>query len=342
MSDQLTNGKIRSLNCLADEGGRFRMLAIDQRSALQSMLAKVLGRDAKSIGAEELTATKRVITRALAPFSTAVLTDPVYGYPSSIRDIPGGVGLLLAHEQTSYEKTGPDGRERRSRLLEEWNAERSRLAGASAAKLLIYYNPDASDETLEHQQSLVRTLGEECARLELAFLLEIVTYPIEEPSADTVQFARRKPELVVRSAAEFSKPEYKVDVLKLEFPADLKYAYECARGLFDRREREPAYDLKEVEDWCKRLDQACQVPWVILSAGVDIEEFLANVELAVKAGASGFLCGRAIWKGAVDLYPDTAAMESYLHTEGAYNFLRCNAAAACALPWHQHRRFSAQ
>lgn len=342
MAVQLTKGKIRSLKCLADEGGRFRMLAIDQRGALQSMLSKVLGREPASIGAEELTTTKKVITRVLAPFATAVLTDPVYGYPASVEDIPGSVGLLLAHEQTGYEKSGPDGRERRSRLLEDWNAQKSRLAGANAAKLLIYYNPDASDETLKHQHSLVRALGEECERLELAYLLEIVTHPLAEPSADSPQFARKKPELVVRSAAEFSKPEYKVDVLKLEFPADLKYAYEYARGAFDRREREPVYDLKEVENWCARLDQACGTPWVILSAGVDIEEFLANVELAAEAGASGFLCGRAIWKDAVNLYPDVDAMESHLRTRGAYNFLRCNATAARARPWYEHRRFRGQ
>ncbi|MGQ9523553.1 MAG: tagatose 1,6-diphosphate aldolase [Armatimonadota bacterium] len=340
MAQQLSNGKVRNLNCLADRGGRFRMLAIDQRGALQSMLSKVLGVNASEVGGKELTDVKRVITRVLAPCSTAVLTDPVYGYPATVRDIPGDVGLLLAHEQTGYQKSGPNGRERRSRLLEEWSAERSCAAGANAAKLLIYYNPDASEETLSHQQNLVRSLGEECARLELAFLLEVVTYPLEGSSSDSVEFACKKPDLVIRSAAEFSKPEYKVDVLKLEFPADLKYTYEYARGAFDRREREPTYDLKDVENWCARLDQACQVPWVILSAGVDIEEFLANVELAVKAGASGFLCGRAIWKDAVNLYPNTEAMESHLRAEGIYNFLRCNAAAARARPWYEHRRFT--
>jgi len=38
---------------------------------------------------------------------------------------------------------------------------------------------------------------------------------------------------------------------------------------------------------------------VILSAGVDIEEFIENVKISSAHGASGFLCGRAIWKDAV-------------------------------------------
>ena len=57
------------------------------------------------------------------------------------------------------------------------------------------------------------------------------------------------------------------------------------------------YELAEVKDACQKLDETSTLPWVILSAGVDIEEFIENVNLATDAGASGFLlCGRAIWK----------------------------------------------
>ena len=38
---------------------------------------------------------------------------------------------------------------------------------------------------------------------------------------------------------------------------------------------------------------------MILSAGVDYEEFKENLKYAVDNGASGFLCGRAIWKEAI-------------------------------------------
>ena len=81
------------------------------------------------------------------------------------------------------------------------------------------------------------------------------------------------------------------------------------------------------------------MPWVILSAGVGIEEFLLQVGLATEAGASGFLCGRAIWKDAVPLYPDVARMEEWLRSGGAYNFARANAYAHRAHPWFAHRRF---
>jgi tagatose 1,6-diphosphate aldolase len=131
-----------------------------------------------------------------------------------------------------------------------------------------------------------------------------------------------------------------VDVLKLEFPADLKWVREFSRGAFDGQERQPVYTMAEVRELCRQVDQASGMPWVILSAGVEIEEFLVQVELATEAGASGFLCGRAIWKDAVKLYPSIADMEEWLCARGAYNFVRANAYAHQALPWHRHRRFA--
>src|SRR5207247_8500690 len=141
---------------------------------------------------------------------------------------------------------GSDGKERRTRLLEGWSVEKACRAGAHAIKVLLYYHPNASEETNRHQKELVRRVGEECARYQLPFLLETVAYAIEEESTDSPAYARRKPDLVIRSAEEFSQPEYQVDILKLEFPADLKHCYEYCRKVFDGQEREPVYDLNQV------------------------------------------------------------------------------------------------
>ena len=40
-------------------------------------------------------------------------------------------------------------------------------------------------------------------------------------------------------------------------------------------------------------------PWVVLSQGVDRPAFLPAVEAACRAGASGFLAGRALWSDVV-------------------------------------------
>jgi len=339
MDAQVSEGKWRRLRSLADGEGRFKMMAIDQRGSLSNAIAKVTNRSAEQVSGEELARAKEVITRILAPYATAVLTDPIYGYPYSFQSMPQGIGLLLAHEETGYERSGPTGNERKTNLIEGWSVEKAQQAGADAVKLLLYYRPDTSEEVRRHQQDLVQRLGEECEQTCMPFLLELVSYALEEGGTNTDEFARKKPDLVIRSAREFSAPKYKVDVLKLEFPADLKRTREFCGGAFDGQERQTVYELSEVREFCRQLNEAAGVPWVILSAGVDIEEFLIQVGLATEAGASGFLCGRAIWKDVVAFYPDVASMEKWLRSEGAYNFLRANAYAQRALPWFGHRRF---
>ncbi len=330
---------MRNLIKLSDESGRFKMMAIDQRGSLAKILAKYAGGDPDNLPYEAMARTKEAITELLSPFATAVLTDPIYGYPYSVRHIPAECALLLCTEATGYDKAGPGGKERKSKMLEGWSVEKASRAGADAIKFLAHYSTEASNDARSHQHQVIRALGAECAKYDLPFLLEVVTYPIHEASVDTPEFARKKPGLVAECAREFSKPEYKVDVLKLEFPADLKYCYEYSRRVFDSKEREPIYDLEEVRGFCQTLDEASRLPWVILSAGVAIEEFIKDVELATEAGASGFLCGRAIWQEALTAYPDIETMKEYLESDAAYNFTRCNAACDLAVPWFDHSPF---
>ena len=336
MATKISAGKLRRLGALTDSRDLFKMMAIDQRGSLVRSIAQAMGEDEGKVGFSAVAQVKEIVTRVLAPYSTAVLTDPIYGYPYSIEHLPPKVGLLLASEESGYEKAGPSGKDRSSELIDGWTVPKARRAGADAVKLLLYYHPDADEDVLTHQQALVRRLGEECKVADMPFLLELVTYARGEGAAD---FARNKPDLVTRSAAEFSGEEYGVDILKMEFPADLKWTREFGNGAFDGKEREGVYSLAEVRDLCGRLDQAAGMPWVILSAGVDIEEFLIQVDLSAEAGASGFLCGRAIWKDVVPLYPDLSGMEDWLSTHGAHNFERANSHAGAALPWHQHRKF---
>lgn len=334
----LSAGKLRKLQTLADAEGRFHMLAIDQRGSVASSLAKRRGVDVKNLPFEALAQTKEVITRTLAPLTSGLLTDPIYGYPYSVQHIPGDVGVLMACEESGYELAETGENERLSGLIPDWSVAKAAHAGADAIKFLLYYHPDTGEATRRHQQDLMRNLGRECAEHGLPFVLEIVTYSLVN-AAKTLEFAREKPDLVIRSAEEFSKPEYGVDLLKLEFPCDLKFTAEYAHGLFDGKYREAAYSLEKVRAYCRQLDAACSMPWVILSAGVEIEEFIENIRLTAEAGASGYLCGRAVWKGALDLYPDLEAMEEHCRTVARYNWVRCAATAQIALPWFEHRRF---
>jgi len=318
---EISAGKFRGMNRLADEAGRFKMMAIDQRGSMIASLAKSSGKPKDQVRFDEIARVKRLVTRTLAPLASAVLTDPVYGYPYSIESIPGRIGLLLAYEETGYDSVGGA---RYTKLIEGWNAGKAQAAGADAVKLLLYYHPDADERCKQHQQDLVRRVGQECAEHDLPFLLELVGYALDGSGTGTPQFARQKPDIVLRSAQEFSKPEYQVNVLKLEFPANLQYCREFQSASFGKKDAEPVYTLEEVKKYCAALNDAAQAPWVILSAGVDIEEFTENTRLAVEAGASGFLCGRAIWKDAVALYPDETKMIDALQTQATENFRRLN------------------
>lgn len=65
-------------------------------------------------------------------------------------------------------------------------------------------------------------------------------------------------------------------------------------------------------DACRAITNAADVPWVLLSAGVDFDTFAPQVRIACEQGASGFLAGRAIWKEVAQL--DDAARANYVET----------------------------
>lgn len=50
-----------------------------------------------------------------------------------------------------------------------------------------------------------------------------------------------------------------------------------------------------LETACREIERVVEVPWVVLSNGVDADDFPAAVAAACRAGASGFLAGRALW-----------------------------------------------
>jgi sulfofructosephosphate aldolase len=66
----------------------------------------------------------------------------------------------------------------------------------------------------------------------------------------------------------------------------------------------------ELVERCRRLDAVLPCPWVVLSQGVDPDDFPAAVAAACRAGASGILAGRAIWTSALDADDPAAALRT--------------------------------
>lgn len=328
-------GKKRRLASLSDESGRFSMLAIDQRQSLRKMISEQTDESSGSVPDNSLRQIKEVVMSGLSYKASAVLTDPFSGYASAWDRIPGSTGVLLAIEQTGYAIVNDH--ERLTRLLAEWSVEKALLAGTNGIKLLVWHDKDSSDAVKEHQCGIVQTIGEACYRYALPFVLEVVCYPTDGKSVAGPQYANEKALRVIDAAAEFSHPRYQVDLLKLEFPGNLQYVKEFADRSFHGAS--VVHDLSEIKDFCRLLDDASRTPWVILSAGVEPKEFIEGIRLCNSAGASGFLCGRAVWKDVVRHFPNKEAMESYIRTTASASFDLILDANKDALPWHQHKYF---
>jgi tagatose 1,6-diphosphate aldolase len=136
---------------------------------------------------------------------------------------------------------------------------------------------------------------------------------------------RTKPDALIRTVHEFSRPEYKVDILKVEFPVVAGTA---------------EWSHREVLEWFRATDHAASVPYIFLSAGIDISSFVNSLELAAEAGAafSGVLCGRALWQdGAKAFVSGNASFERWLETDGVLNFRRIQTALKAASSWERRR-----
>ncbi len=276
--NKLSIGKIRGLQQISTEDGIFIICAMDHRGSLQTMIEK---EQLEEVEYQEIVERKLELCSALAPHASAVLLDPDYGAAQCIAGgvLPGHTGLLVSIEATGYQ-SDPQGRV--TTLLDGWSVEKIKRMGGSAVKILVYYRSDLA-EVATKQLKTIQMVAEECLKYDIPFLVEPKTYAVKGENTDSPEFAAKLPDLVIETARQITS--LPIDVLKTEFPADLNYETDKAK-------------LLEI---CQQLDEVSQVPWVILSAGVDYEMFLKQVEIACQAGASGFLGGRAIWQEAIQV-----------------------------------------
>jgi tagatose 1,6-diphosphate aldolase len=284
-------GKLRGLQQLADSRGMMTMCAIDHRGALKRALNE---KNPAAVSYQDMVDFKLDLCQAVAPFASAILLDPEYGASQAIAAglLPGPKGLLVSMEKTGY--TG-DSTARITELLPGWSVKKVKKMGASAVKLLIYFRPDLKD-VASKQLDLVARLADQCLEEDIAFLVEPVSYPVERGRTSSKKFAEIKPGLVIETARQITA--LPIDVLKAEFPADIKFEQDEGKLL----------------GLCRDLNRASQLPWVLLSAGVDFESFRKQVKIACKAGASGFLAGRALWQEGAQIRSRDERMNFFQNT----------------------------
>jgi tagatose 1,6-diphosphate aldolase len=324
---RITRGKFDGINAVADEKGIIAAAAMDQRGSLQKAIAKAKGGESS---VEELSEFKAIVTEVLTPHASAILMDPEYGL-EAIKHRAQNAGVLLAYEKTGYDATVKG---RLPDLLPEWSVRRLVEAGADAIKILLYYDPDDDQQINTVKHAFIERIGDECRANDVPFFLEPICYSDEIGDDKSIEFARAKPSKVTRYMTEFSKPEYGVDVLKVEVPVNVRYV----EGSKANHDGQVAYSREEAMEHFRTAAEVSKVPFIYLSAGVTDEVFRETLELAAQAGTpfAGVLCGRATWQDAIPEYGKggAAALRSWLQDRGVQNIEALNEVLAKgAKPW---------
>jgi len=324
---KISPGKQNGLEAVSNDRGVIAAAAMDQRGSLMSAIAKDKGVDKKAVTNQMMAEFKEAVTRILTPHASAILLDPEYGL-SATKVRAKNAGLLLAYEKSGYDNTQPG---RLPDLLDHYSVRRIVGAGADCVKILLYYTPFDPPAVNETKHAWVERIGGECIASDVPFFLEFVGYE-ENVDEKGIEYARKKPEIVARSMEEFSKPQYGVDVLKVEIPVNMAFV----KGARDCK-GESVYSREEAKDHFRRAAAMAKKPFIYLSAGVSNDTFNDSLELAAEAGTnfSGVLCGRATWKDGIPVYAKQGlkAFEDWLGKQGVANINNVNQRLAAAKPW---------
>jgi tagatose 1,6-diphosphate aldolase len=277
----LTPGKLRGLQRISNPNGTLTMVATDQNSSMISMMKESLKKrgQEREPTFEEIVEAKTDLTRALGPCGSGLLVDAYYGAWNAVASLslPRNTGLLVRVEKSGGPKNAagaPIGE-----IEPGWSVAKIKRMGADAVKLLAQFEPTEPDSA-EKNFALIEQIYGECVQHDILMLLETVSFPFKHDGKaedkKSASYVGRKAQTVIESARQLSRW---CDIYKAEFP-----------GTFGHET-----DSQLVEN-LHQLDQASERPWVLLSAGVDFPDYKKQVEMAMRAGASGVLGGRAFWK----------------------------------------------
>ena len=325
----LSPGKLKHMNALSNEAGIIAAAAMDQRGSLAKSLAASKGVSQKEITDEMMQEFKTAVTRILTPHASAILLDPEWGLPAS-KARSKNAGLLLAYENSGYDNTQPG---RLPDLLPHVSVKRLKEdMGADAVKILIYYTPFDDPKVNDIKHAFVERIGAESEAYDIPFFLEFVGYDPQGGDEKGLEYAKKKPAIVTGSMEEFSKPQYKVDVLKVEVPVNSNFVEGSSAF-----KGEAAYSRAEALDHFRKAASVAKKPFIYLSAGVSNAQFIESLGMAAESGTdySGVLCGRATWKDGMPIYATKGlkALEDFLSTEGVKNIEAVNQAIKSAKSW---------
>lgn len=321
---ELTKEKYRYMQKLSDKNGIISSLAFDQRGALKRMMAEYQSNEPTEEQIQEL---KVLVSEELTPFASSMLLDPEYGLPAT-KFLHDEAGLLLAYEKTGYDtsttKRLPD-------CLDDWSVKRLKREGADGIKFLLYYDIDSDESTNNQKKAYIERIGSECSAEDIPFFLEILAYDETISDMSSKEYAKVKPRKVIEAMKIFSDDRFGVDVLKVEVPINMNFVEGFS-------ENDIIYSQDEAACYFKQQNEATNLPFIYLSAGVSAKLFQDTLFFAKKSGSkfNGVLCGRATWAGSVKEYINQGedATRKWLQTTGCQNIEELNKVLKqTATPW---------
>lgn len=228
-----------------------------------------------------VTQLKVLFMEAFSGMCSGVLVDPEFGFPAIEHKAPN-TGLILTLEATDYSGD----KSNVPTIIPGWSVHQVK-SNYAVAKLLINYHP-AEANALE-KKKLVMELKQSCEYENISFLVEPIIY---NPHGSEPLSKNEYQEAHLQTLQEFQKY---CDVLKIQYPGD---ALACAT-----------------------ITAELDIPWILLSRGMNYEEFANALRASMENGAKGFAAGRSVWQeiGTLrmeDGSPDLEKIKVFLETTG--------------------------
>lgn len=266
----MTTAELRGYQQICGDDGAMMVIACDQRGGMRSLLADAPEDQAK-ITNDILGLTKMDIAAYLARHATAVLVDPICAVPGIVDQgvLHRSTALLIGLDASGWD-TSPEGY-RVSTLVPGITARKVRDLGGTGAKIMVYLRSDTAAANTANIDTLRRVIAD-FAQENLLLVVEFLTYAL--PGEDKAAYAAKLPSLIEGGSRICLDLGSKV--LKIPYPGT---AAACANV----------------------TAMSGDVPWAVLSAGVDHATFLTQVETAMANGASGVIAGRSLWKDCISL-----------------------------------------
>ncbi len=267
---RMSTAELRGYQQICGANGAIMVIACDQRGGIRKLLASTPEEQAK-ITDTILGDTKSDVVRYLAAHAPCVLLDPICAVPRVVEEasLARDVALLIGLDASGYD-TDPAGHYL-SKLVPGVTARRVRELGGTGGKLMVYLRADHPGANA-HNIGIIRNCVADFAAEDLLLVVEFLTYPM--PGESPEDYREKFPSLIEGGSRICLDLGSKV--LKIPYPGTPEACAAVTR-------------------------MAGNVPWSVLSAGVDHATFIGQVEIAMANGASGVIAGRSLWKDCVSL-----------------------------------------